>query len=108
MENYGERIRKLRQKIGMSQTELALILGYSDKSGIARVETGRNRISTAKLLDYAKALNTTIEYLLYGDNDHYNSVILMTNDGKKESYDISTEEMDKVKALLLSFKEVKR
>lgn len=106
MENYGERIIKLRQKIGMSQTEFAMILGYSDKSGIARVETGRNRISTAKLLDYAKAINTTIEYLLYGDNNHFNSVILMTNDGKRETFDISTEEITKVKALLLSFKEV--
>lgn len=79
-------------------------MGYSEKSGIARVETGRNRISSAKLVEYDRVLNTTVEYLIYGDNDHYNSIILMLNDGKRESYDLNEEQMNKVKELLASFK----
>lgn len=47
----------------MSQTDLAKVLGYSEKSGIARVETGRNRISS-KLVEYVKVINTTVEYLI--------------------------------------------
>lgn len=103
MDSYGERIKHLWQNLGTSQTDLAKALEYSDKSGIARVETGRNRISSAKLVEYAKVLNTTVEYLIYGDNDHYNSVILMLSNGKRESFDLSEEQMNKVKELLNSF-----
>ena len=55
--------KKIMNGFGMSQTDLAKVLGYSEKSGIARVETGRNRISS-KLVEYVKVINTTVEYLI--------------------------------------------
>lgn len=46
----GERIALKRIEKGWSQAELAKRMGYSDRSAIAMVETGRkpNKISTSK------------------------------------------------------------
>ena len=41
METMYERIRRLRKSIDMTQTELAVLMGYSDKSMIAKIEAGK-------------------------------------------------------------------
>lgn len=38
MSDFGKRVRKRREHLGMSQDELALLLGYSDKSSISKIE----------------------------------------------------------------------
>lgn len=63
----GARIRALRIEKGMSQEELANKIGYtsvSSRSTINKIEMGKNDISQSNLLKYARALDTTIEYLL--------------------------------------------
>lgn len=64
MATTGENIRNKRIDAGMSQKELAKKLGYSDKSSLAKIETGASDVSTERLKDIAKALNTTPAELL--------------------------------------------
>lgn len=60
----GGRIRTRRKEIGMTQEELAHILGFDNKSAISSIEVGRTDISIDNLLTCADALETTLYYLL--------------------------------------------
>ena len=59
-----ERIRELREKKGMTQQELAELLGYKDRSTINKVEKGVNAVPTWAIGAYARALDVTIPELL--------------------------------------------
>ena len=59
-----ERIKFLREKLQMSQQELALRVGYKDKSAVSKVERGERDINQLMLARYAVALNTTPAYLM--------------------------------------------
>lgn len=64
-----ERIRQLRIDAGMSQDDLAKAMGYSDRSMITKIESGKVDISQKKILAFARVLNTTPGYLM-GLEDH--------------------------------------
>ena len=64
-----EKIKKLRTKLGMSQDELAEKVGYTNRSSIGKVEAGAVDLSQSKILAFAKALNTTPQYLMGFEND---------------------------------------
>ena len=59
-----ERIRQLRIEAGMSQDDLAKAMGYSDRSMITKIESGKVDISQKKILHFAQILNTTTGYLM--------------------------------------------
>lgn len=61
--NIGENIRRMRKKRGLSQTQLAIKLGYKSKSSIAKIETGNGDVPRNKLPQFAEALNCSISYL---------------------------------------------
>jgi transcriptional regulator with XRE-family HTH domain len=63
MEFY-QRIRLRREELGLSQEELAIILGYKDRSTIAKIEKGINDLTQAKIVAFAEALKTTPQYLM--------------------------------------------
>ena len=44
MSNIGERIKKRRKKLGMTQEDLSNKLGYKSKTTIAKIENGTNDI----------------------------------------------------------------
>lgn len=67
--NEHLRIRRRRVEIGMSQEELAEAVGYTGRSAITRIETGRNKVSLDKIPLFAKALHTTEAYILGMDDD---------------------------------------
>ena len=64
MNELYQNIKKRRIQLNMNQTELAERVGYSGKSMIARVEAGEVDLSTSKIFDFAKALNTTASALM--------------------------------------------
>ena len=67
MSNIGERIKKRRKKLGMTQEDLSNKLGYKSKTTIAKIE---NRV-----IDFAKALHTTPAYLMgYSDLNAPNDI----------------------------------
>ena len=59
-----ERIRQLRIDAGMSQDDLAKAMGYSDRSMITKIESGKVDISQKKIISFARVLNTTTAYLM--------------------------------------------
>lgn len=63
MEIY-ELIKQLRVERGLSQDELANMVGYKDRSSIAKVESGKVDLSQTKIAAFAKALCVTPGYLL--------------------------------------------
>lgn len=64
MANPYDRIRQRREELGLSQSELAARLGYSDRSTIAKIEKGVNDITQSKIVAFAEALETTTAYLM--------------------------------------------
>ena len=67
----GDRIRRRRKELHLSQTELAEKMGYSDRSTIAKIERGTNDLNQSKIQLMAVCLKTTPEYLMGWTNDPY-------------------------------------
>jgi transcriptional regulator with XRE-family HTH domain len=66
-------------ELGMSQEELAEAVGYTGRSAIARIESGRNKVSLDKIPLFAKALHTSEEQLLGMSHKEYPSKGNMLN-----------------------------
>lgn len=64
MKFVGERVKELREKRGYSQTELALKLGYKDKTSIFRIENGISDIPRSKLSQFAEVLGVEPMYFV--------------------------------------------
>lgn len=60
----GNLIKKRREELGMSQEELATKLGYKSRSSINKIELGKNDITQHKVVEFARALQTTPSYLM--------------------------------------------
>ena len=64
--NFGDRLRGLRERAGLTQEEVATALGLT-RPAVGRWETGRSRPRLDKLEQLAGILGTTAYYLLNGD-----------------------------------------
>ena len=64
MSTIGDKIFDRRTALNMSQDELAQKVGYKDRSSIAKIESGERDIRQKKLIEFAKALNTTPQWLM--------------------------------------------
>lgn len=62
--SLGENIRAARERLNMTQDELAKKLGYKSRSSINKIESGENDIPQSKVIDFAKALDVTVMDLL--------------------------------------------
>lgn len=60
----GDRIRIRRERLGMTQDELAKKLGHSSRSTVSKAEKWGNDITTWKVKRYAEALDCSFEYLM--------------------------------------------
>ena len=69
MDTIYSRIKNLRESLGLSQDELAKKLGYTSRSTINKIESGKIDISRSKIEAFAKALNTTPSYLMGWDDE---------------------------------------
>lgn len=66
METIGDRIKLERKKCGYTQETLAKTLYFSDKA-ISSWENNRTKPDIKSLCVLSETLNTTIDYLLYGN-----------------------------------------
>ena len=62
--NFGTQIKIRRKMLGITQAELAQIVGYTSHSSIAKVESGTIDLPQSKIEAIAKALQTSPAYLL--------------------------------------------
>lgn len=61
-------IKNRRNELKMTQEQLALKMGYSDKGMISKIEKGLVDISHKKIIEFAEALNTTPRALMGWDD----------------------------------------
>ncbi len=84
----GARIRECRKEMGYSQETLAAML-YMKKTTICKYEKDQHDIPSCVIVELAKALHTTPNYLLLGDieeDDWMDDMIQMLEKIKKPEY----------------------
>ena len=69
MDVSGERIRKRRTALNISQAELAEQVGYKNKTTITKIESGKISPPRSKVVEIAKALQTSPAYLMGWTDD---------------------------------------
>ena len=69
LKSIGERIKKLREGLSITQGELAEKAGYTSHSSIAKIESGSIDLPQSKIELIATALNTTPAYLMGWKDD---------------------------------------
>jgi transcriptional regulator with XRE-family HTH domain len=62
---FGQRVKSLREKLGLSQEEFAARTGYT-RAYVSLIENGRNSISLDAIIAFADVLKVTASYLLRG------------------------------------------
>ena len=65
LKSIGTRLKDLRDKLGLTQEELAIKVNTSSTS-IARWERGEKLLDTANLISIADFFNVTADYILHG------------------------------------------
>ena len=60
----GDRIKERRLELGMTQEDLAALVGYTSRTTINKIELGKNNLSYSKIMQFAKALNLSPTYLM--------------------------------------------
>ncbi len=63
--SVGERIKQRRLEIGWTQDQLCTKAGLS-KSFVSELENGKRSVSASNLLDIARTLNVSLDYLMTG------------------------------------------
>ena len=60
----GEKIKRRRMELGLSQRELARRMGYSDNSTLARIEQGKVDVYQNKIVQFSEVLGVSVAYLM--------------------------------------------
>lgn len=86
MHKLYENIKKRRIELGYSQTKLAELMGYSDKTMISKIEKGAVDLNISKVEAFAKVL--CIEpHILMGWSE-FEEMPTTLNDGQKHLLDL--------------------
>ena len=94
-------IKNRRLKLGLTQSELAKKLGYSDKSMIAKIEKGAVALPQSKIIAFAEALNVSPSDLMGWDTDDDVQTIAAHHDGEEWTEE-ELEEIERFKAFVRS------
>lgn len=76
MTNIGNKIKERREELGLSQDELAEMMGYKSRSTIAKIEKGVNDVTQTNIVKFAKVLKTTPAYLMDWEKEQKNNDIM--------------------------------
>lgn len=93
-------IRKSREKLGYTQQELAEKTGYTDRTSIAKIESGKIDLPQSKIIIFAEALKTTPSELM-GWEDGEISTIAAHHEGEDWTED-ELQEIEDFKKYVLS------
>lgn len=94
----GERIKKKREELKLSQEELAEKMGYKSKTSIHKSEQGITDLPQSKILYFAKELQTSVGYLM-GWEDETNTFINPIVDKEIEQYQLDEYELSEYKKI---------
>ena len=73
----GDNIRTYRRKAGLNQAALAQLLGYTDRSSIAKIETGKVDVTQSNVRRMAEIFGVTVEELLGIERPQTNRVPIL-------------------------------
>lgn len=76
MTNIGNKIKERREALGLSQDELAEMMGYKSRSTIAKIEKGVNDVTQTNIVKFAKVLKTTPAYLMDWEKEQQKNDII--------------------------------
>lgn len=109
MLNLYKNIKKKRKELGLTQTDLALALGYSDKSMISKIEKGYVDLSQSKILEFAKILRVSPSELMgwSENNTNYEPETIAAHHDSDEWTDEELDEIEKFKAYVKSKRDTK-
>jgi transcriptional regulator with XRE-family HTH domain len=95
MASVGDRIREIREELGLTLDKLADKTGIS-KGFLSDVETGKRDISSEYLLKIADAVGASLDYLLRGENSTSSST-------RQKAVEIPSELSEAAQQLKLSY-----
>lgn len=99
----GDRVKALRIKKGLTQMELAEMLGYKSKSSVAHIENGRD-IPRSMVVKLAEVLDSTPAYIMGWESDQQSSADKNRWERMMEQYDkMSPDERKRIDAVLDAF-----
>ena len=64
MSKIGDRIKQRRIELGLSQDELATMLGYKSRSSINKIERDGQNLPQPKIMQIARAINVKPSYIM--------------------------------------------
>lgn len=105
--SIGDRVKELRIKKGLTQLELAELLGYKSKSSVAHIENGRD-IPRSMVVKLAEVLESTPSYLMGWESDESSDSPKSPPSADSERWDrfrekyeeLSAEEQHRIDAVL--------
>lgn len=87
-DKFGKNVKKYRESLGMSQEQLARAVGYTAKSAISMIESGKRDVRPNHIIKIANALHVDVSDLLsdpdaeqeliaeYAQDEHLRRLIL--------------------------------
>ena len=79
VETIGQRIRRIRIAKGLTQDDLAKLMGYSNRSTINKTESGAHSIDHEKILKFAYiVLKVPAGYILTGEKNYKTNRMILT------------------------------
>ena len=101
--SIGANIKRRREQLGLTQEELAIKVGYKSKSTINKVELGINDVPQRKIVAFAEALVTDVNYLMGWDKEKEEEIIRLFNQmnekGKDKLIELAKDLLDIYKKL---------
>ena len=71
----GEKIKFLRLEKGLSQEELAALVGFKTRSAINKIETDLRDLKHSQIIQFARVLDSSPHYLLgWTDDPHARAI----------------------------------
>ena len=74
-EQIGLMIRRLRKDNNYSQEDLAKLVGYKDRTAIAKIEAGKVDLPLSRIITFADVLNTTPTLLFSGSYNKFSKAL---------------------------------
>lgn len=87
MSTLGGRVRERREALGLSQGELAERCGWVNRSSISNYERDLRQITIENAEKLAGALEVSVEWLIWGDDEESREFELLENFRKLDAED---------------------
>ena len=101
MSTVGDRILQRRKELGLTQEELAKMMGYKSKSTINKIEMGINDIPQSKIARFAEVLATTPTYLMGWDEEEISPSETSLTEGEQMWLELYHRVSDDTKDILI-------